>query len=249
MHESSETALEQLPEQVRQLLNGLTDAARQSFGQDLVSLVLFGSAAEGRLRPTSDLNLLIILKRFERGAVDTFREPLRLAQVAARATAMFVLEPELPLAAEAFAVKFADIARRHCVLHGEDIVAHLTASREARKLRLRQVLMNLTLRLRERYATASLREEQLAIVIAEAAGPLRAAAFTLCELEGQVASSPRAALEKVTATLEGADWGRLLEAITQARQSRSLPAGTGPAVLFDLIWLGAAMQARTERLT
>lgn len=248
MTSTTEPTTEVLPEQTRQLLTRLTDSAKTSFGQDLTSVVLFGSAAEGRLRPTSDLNLLIVLKTFEKGCIDSFREPLRLAQVAARATAMFILEEELPAAAEAFAVKFDDIARRHRILYGENVIAKLSTPREARKQRLRQVLMNLTLRLRERYATNSLREEQLAIVIAEAAGPLRATASTLYELEGNTAGSPKEALEKVAASLQGADWTQALKSISQARQDRSLPPGAAPAVLFDLIRLSQAMRARAERL-
>jgi predicted nucleotidyltransferase len=247
MHPISESPIDQLPEAIRQVLTRFTAAARDSFGQDLISLVLFGSAAEGRLRAISDLNLLIILKRFDKARVDSFREPLRLAQVVAKASAMFLLESELAAAAEAFAVKFGDIARRHHVLYGDDVLAKLTPSREARKQQLRQVLLNLTLRLRERYATVSLREEQLVMVIAEAAGPLRAAAATLCELGGQTAGSPREALE-IAAAIDGAEWPSAIKAISEARQSRSLPPGMAPGALFDLIRLCEALRARTEKL-
>lgn len=56
---------------------------------------------------------------------------------------------------------------------------------------MKQRLLNLTLRLREAYIARSLREEQLAAVIADAAGPLRACASTLLELEGRASSSPQ----------------------------------------------------------
>jgi predicted nucleotidyltransferase len=229
-------------------LQRLVEAARTSFTQDLVSMILFGSAAEGRLRPTSDLNLLLVLKKFERNQVDGFREPLRLAQVAARATAMFLLETELMAAAEAFAVKFDDIVRRHRVLYGANVLTNLTTPRAMRKLRLRQVLLNLSLRLRERYATTSLREEQLAIVAAEAAGPLRAAALTLCDLEGRAAGSPREALRKIAVSQGEARWTQMLDSLSEARKTGTLPAGAGPVVLFDLMQLTEAMRIRTEKL-
>ncbi len=46
------------------MLDAVVDAARRAFGDDLRSIVLFGSAAEGRLRATSDVNLMLVLRRF-----------------------------------------------------------------------------------------------------------------------------------------------------------------------------------------
>jgi len=237
-----------LPETVEQLLTDLVEAARQCFRDDLRSIVLFGSAAEGRLRPTSDLNLLLVLTRFEKDRVDLFREPLRVAHVAGRAAAMFVLESELAAAADAFAVKFDDIGRRRRVLYGEDVIAGLATAREARKERLCQALLNLSLRLRERYAATSLREERLVIVIAEAAGPLRSAAATLLELEGQGVGSPKEALERISRSLDGSHWAQTLEQISTARESRRLPAGAAAATVFRLMALAEAMRLRAERL-
>jgi hypothetical protein len=45
---------------------------------------------------------------------------------------MFILESEIVVAKDAFAVKFADIVARHQVLYGNDPFAGLTISREAR---------------------------------------------------------------------------------------------------------------------
>ena len=245
---TSEPVKPGLPPEAETLLANLVGSARNCFLDDLVSIVLFGSGAEGRLRATSDLNLLFVLKRFSQDRADAFREPWRLACVAGRASAMFVLESELPAAAEAFAVKFDDIGRRRRVLFGADVIAGLTTSRAAKIQRLRQVLMNFTLRLRERYTSLSLREEQLAVVIADAAGPLRSVAATLLELEGHAVSSPKTALEQVAGVLPGADWPQILELMTTARQSRSLPAGVAGPTVFRLMELAAALQNRIEQL-
>ena len=59
-----------------------------------------------------------------------------------------------------------DIRARHRVLHGSDPFAALRIDAAELRRRLREVLLNLALRLRERYALVSLREEQLARVLA-----------------------------------------------------------------------------------
>jgi predicted nucleotidyltransferase len=120
----------QLPEAVRTTLSEFTAAAQQAFAEDLSSVVLFGSAAKGRLRATSGINVILVLRRID---------PKKLE-----------------------AMKFADIIARHQVLYGLDHFIGLTISREAALRRLQQVLVNLQLRLRERYALSSAYDEQLA---------------------------------------------------------------------------------------
>lgn len=246
-----------LAQNIEELLQSLINAAKQAFGDDLKSFILFGSGAEGRLRPVSDLNLLLVLKKFEPAKADAFREPLRTAKVAARASAMFLLEAELPDAMEAFAVKFDDISRRRRVLFGTDVFSGVVISREAKKVRLRQVLMNLILRLRERYLAVSLREEQMVAVIAETASPLRAAAGTLLELEGQKVNSPKEALENLTQMLvkggqlvgDAKGWQQSLQQITEARTTTMLPPGIAAPLLFRLLELGQQMLLRLDHLS
>ncbi|MDR1461986.1 MAG: nucleotidyltransferase domain-containing protein, partial [Azoarcus sp.] len=202
---------------VQTALSGLTEAAKTCFKDDLSSIVLFGSGAEGRLRATSDINLLILLKQFRQEEADGLRDPLRLARAAARAVAMFILEEELPSAVELFAVKFSDIARRHRVLFGELPAALRAIPPADKKRQLREMLMNLVLRLRLSYT--SLREDMLAEIVAGTAGPLRSAASTLLDLEGQPVGSPRESLETVVRSLDGGQWSEVLTHITAARES------------------------------
>lgn len=235
-----------LPDDVRRVIDSLVDSARASFGDSLRSVILYGSAAEGRLRATSDVNLLFILSRFDGGA-DSFREPFRFAHAAANVTAMFVLEEELADAAESFAQKFADIARRHVVLHGEDLVKHIEIPRRARVRRLQQSLLNLTMRLRASYVESSLRAEQCAIAVADSAGPLRAAAASILELEGRETLPPKEALETVVRELEGFEV--LLPHLSVARETRVLPQGEAAKIMFDTLQLARALHERSHRLT
>ena len=132
-------------------IEAFVDAASRVLGSDLRSIVLFGSAAEGKLRATSDVNVVLVLSAFDPAKVDSLREPLRTAHAAVRLSPMILLESEIPSAAEAFAEKFSDILRRRRVLHGSDPFAGVSIPRSAAIGRLRQVLLNLVLRLREQY--------------------------------------------------------------------------------------------------
>jgi predicted nucleotidyltransferase len=248
MIDNSSQALADVPSRVREVLGDFVDAARGAFGSDLRAVVLYGSAAEDRLRATSDVNVILVLGAFDRTRAEALREPLRVAQAAVRLAAMFLLESEIPAAAEAFSVKFADILRRRRVLFGDDPFTRLAISRPAEITRLKQVLLNLILRLRAAYVLRSLREEQVAVLVAEAAGPLRACAATLVELEGQPAGSAREALQRVAAALPGSGAEESLARLSEAREQRVLPAGVAGPTLFHLIELAEAMRDRAGRL-
>jgi predicted nucleotidyltransferase len=237
-----------LSPEVARVLGGLVAAAGAALGDDLRAIVLFGSAAEGRMRATSDVNVILVLRRFAADAIDGLRDIFRAAHAAARVEPMFLLEDEVGPAVEAFAVKFADVLRRRHVVHGRDPFAGITLSRTQELARLRQVLLNFALRLRERYVRSSLRDEQAARLVAESAGPLRSFASALLELEGRPPGTPKEALAAVVAGLPETSFAELLPLLSEAREERGLPPGAAAGTLLRLVDLALAMRARADRL-
>jgi hypothetical protein len=88
------------------------------------------------------------------------------------------------------------------VLWGKDLFAGLAPSREAMLTRLRQILLNFTLRTRERYALVSLRPEQLVSAVADArdrcARPRRSSSSSKAIRPPR----PKEALEKAAAEID-----------------------------------------------
>ena len=237
-----------LPVAARRVLEDFSAAVREALGADLVSLVLYGSAAEGRLRATSDVNLLLVLSEFRLERVNALRESTRAAHASIRLDTMFLLQRELPEAVDAFAVKFADILKRRRVLYGSDPFANTKPSRHAELLRLRQVLLNLSLRLRRAYVLVSLHEEQAALAIAEAAGPLRSAAAALLELQGRRCVTPRVALQSFATELGDEQWTTLVAQLSEAREQRVLHAASPATALFGLLALTDQLRSAAARL-
>jgi hypothetical protein len=226
----------------------MVEAARRAFGDDLRSIVLYGSAAEGRMRATSDVNLMFVLRRFDQEKANNFREPFRFAGAAVDVNAMFVMEKEIGLAAREFAQKFADMQRRHMVLYGDDPLTNVSISRESLVRRLQQTMLNLSMRLRELYLARSLREEQCALTIAEATGPLRAAAASILELEGRGTLPPKEALDTFVHDLGSSDFVDLLPHLSEARERRVLPPGQAADLLFTTAELASALHDRAMAL-
>ena len=121
----------EMPEAVRGTLAAFVESVKQTFADDLRAIVLYGSAAEGRMRATSDVNLIVVLHRFDEQKANRLREPFRFAQAAIDLKVMFLLDGEIADASEEFAQKFADVRRRHVVLFGDDPFAALDIPRAA----------------------------------------------------------------------------------------------------------------------
>src|SRR6202011_6287049 len=98
---------------------------------------------------------------------------------------------------------------------GTDPFTGVPISREAAMHRLLQVLVNLQLRLRERFALSSAFEEQLALAAADAVGPLRASAAVLLWLESGARVAPRDALRQIA---DETGTSSSLAVITEARE-------------------------------
>jgi predicted nucleotidyltransferase len=236
-----------LPDPVSEWLLRATRQLIEGFAEDLEAVVLFGSAADGRMRASSDVNLLVVLRRVNPQAFDAISELIQGAAAAIQLHPMFVLSSELPLAIDAFAVKFEDIARRRVVLYGEDPFKTLVIPRAQLVSRIQQTLLNLTVRLRATYVINRQREDVLAMAIADAAAPLRRSAHAIMELRGVANSSPKESLQSLAAEL-GGGWTEDLRNLSRARDELQLPSGTAALLVLRLARLSEAMQQPTAQL-
>lgn len=237
-----------LPPNVETTLRSFLEEAAEILGESLISAVLFGSAAEGRLRASSDVNLILVLREFTTVRAAALQGPLSLAEAAVRLKAMFLLESEIGAATECFAQKFADIVRRHHVLCGEDPFAGREIPRNTLAQQTRQSLLNLTMRLRERYTLSARSPDQTLLLIADAIGPLRTCAVSILELEGQGGLSPKAAFEKLMDLFGQAQWKALPKHFSAIREAKTPVNPTPDEVAAQVLDVAAAMRERVERL-
>ncbi|HEY3333385.1 MAG TPA: hypothetical protein VGK19_25360 [Capsulimonadaceae bacterium] len=241
-------AINGLPGPLHDVIVDVATASTNALGPDLISLILFGSAAEGKVRASSDLSLLFVLERFQLDQIDPLRDTMRTAYSTARVRPMFLLHDEIQDAVGAFAMKFQDIVQRHVVLLGSDPFSDCQISREASVRRLKDELLNLSIRQRAQYISASLREEQLVAAIADMAGPLRVAASTILTLQQTPAESPKAALAIIVGHMGLSDTQQTLDMISTARELRTCPAGAAPDLYFHLIEITKKMREIADRL-
>jgi hypothetical protein len=143
-------------------INEFVSRLKQAAGDNVLSVVLYGSAAEGEFHPEySDLNLLCVLKDTSfaalskiAGAVDWWRKrkhhpPLILAP------------QELKDTADVFSIEFVDMKQRHRVLYGEDVLHNLDVPMHLHRSQLEYELREKLFLLRQHILVAGSGEKDL----------------------------------------------------------------------------------------
>jgi len=233
---------------VRDVLRDFLTRAEQVFAEDLSAAVLFGSAADGALRKSSDVNLILVLCRFAPERANLLKSDLETAEAAILLRVMFLARDEIPAACEAFAQKFSDILRRRVVLFGPDPFTGIIIPRAAQVWRLRQVLLNLLLRTREVYVEQERGSRIILSMLAESVGALRSSAVLILLLEGRDDPKPKQALLEVAEQAAPGKFAVTLAKLSQLRETGTLSDADAQQAVIAVMELAAAMHERAAAL-
>jgi hypothetical protein len=130
------------------LVTRLKDAA----GSNLLSVILYGSAATEEFQPGhSDLNVLCIMQSLGRDDLGKLHVASAWWAKQGHPAPIFFTLNELHHSADIFAIEFLDIQAAHRVLYGEDVIASLHVPMELHRLHVERELRSNTLRLRQHY--------------------------------------------------------------------------------------------------
>lgn len=189
-----------------------------TYGDALVSVVLYGSAARGEYREgVSDLNLLVLL-------ADTAAATLRRGSALARSWSAAKNPPPLLMSArefrdsaDVFPMELADIRDAHVILYGGDPFTGVEIRPADLRLQLERELKGSYIRLRTRYMTDAGDAPKFEPVLLKSLSTFLVMFRTLLRLAGQGGVREPEAVVRATAALAGFDPAPLLE-IVKARQ-------------------------------
>ena len=151
-----------------QLLEELTARLIEALGDDLVSVVLYGSAVAGDYQEkVSDLNVLCVLSRIGADELHKASQPVRWWSKKKQPVPIFLSREEIQNAHDAFAIEFLDIRASYRILRGEDVIAGIEVEPEHHRHQVEHELRSRLLRLRERYVAAHDDRRALTRLLAE----------------------------------------------------------------------------------
>src|SRR5579885_1725415 len=111
---------------MERLLTQLSDKLQKAFGDRLVSVVLYGSAAGGNHHGRfSDINILCVLSRVTPEELRLSRDIFQWWREHENPAPLLLSEHEMQTSTDCFAIEFHDIQRQHRILFGKDVVPPL----------------------------------------------------------------------------------------------------------------------------
>ncbi len=185
MSENAKGELAALSATTRERLDELTSALVKSLADDLVALVVYGSAARGGYKEgQSDVDLAVVLKSAPRERLEKISNVMQLARYSARIEAIILTADEIAHAADVFPLLYDDIQRCHIVLHGTSPFKDLVIADRHLRLRIEQELREAQIRLRRAVVDGLGASNALAGAVLRKAKQIRGPLHALLALKG-----------------------------------------------------------------
>ncbi len=132
-------------------LDQLVERLRKALGPDLVSVILYGSAAVGdHNEKFSDYNILCVLSRITPAQLGATGPIFRWWREQGNPAPLFLTEHEVLTSTDCFAIEFQDIREHHRILYGADVVSSLEIDRCFYRAQVEHDLRAKLLRLRQK---------------------------------------------------------------------------------------------------
>lgn len=216
----------------------------RTYGSDLVSVVLYGSAARGEyVEGMSDLNVLVLLR-------DVAPATLRRASAIAREWVGEGNPPPLVMgieewrrSADVFPIELSDIRDAHRTLHGLDPFEGIRIDPADLRLQCEHEMKGKYIQLRERYLFSAGEPEELGMVLRKSLSTFLVLFRAVLRLTGEDGVREPEAVIRRTAERAGFDPAPLLEILRARRDAGEWrPDADSPVVTGYLESVGRVVE-------
>ncbi len=145
-----------------ELVNQFVERMRAATDTNLVSVILYGSAAEGEFHPEySDLNLLCVLRDASFASLAKIADVVEWWRGKKHHPPLVLTPEELKTTADVFSIEFVDMKQRYRVLWGDDVLKSLEIPMHLHRSQLEYELREKLFLLRQHLMLAGANEKQL----------------------------------------------------------------------------------------
>jgi predicted nucleotidyltransferase len=138
------------------LINDFVERMRTAAGNNLLAVVLYGSAAVGDyVADHSDLNLLCVLGETSYAAIAALAPAVEWWGKQKHREPLLMSREEMRQSADVFSIEFLDMRRHYRVLWGEDVLKALEIPMHLHRVQLEYELREKTILLRQRLLVVS----------------------------------------------------------------------------------------------
>jgi hypothetical protein len=187
-------------------VRGLVADLRSLLGDNLESVILYGSMATGdEWSPDSDHNLLVVLNEAALADLERLRTATGRWTSAGQPPPVLFTKSELERAADVFPIEFLQMQQAHRVLHGSDALTSLDISANNLRHQTEYELRTKFIQLRRLYIFQSLTPEKLTRLMVDSFSSFAALFRAVLMLHGEDAPVTNAEAARRTITLLSLD--------------------------------------------
>lgn len=202
-------------------LSEFVSRLQRAAGSNLVSVILYGSAAANEFDPQfSDVNLMCVLRETSFSALETLAPAVEWWNKKKRPSPLLMSRQELELSADVFSIELIDMQRRHRVLFGEDVLASLKIPMHLHRAQLEYELREKLILLRQRLLAMNNQKQMWELLLSSVPAFATLLRHTLIAQGLEVPASKREVVKSVVAAFPGLD-ASAFEQLLDIREHRA----------------------------
>jgi len=180
------------PKDPREIFQEITEDYKELFGDDLISIIIYGSGAGSEYRPgKSDINFMIVVSEEAIGRLDRAFKTVAKWRKRNVSVPLFITEQYIDTSLDTFPVEYLNFQHNYLVVYGKDILKELTFKTEFLRLQCEREVKGKLLLLRESFLESAGRAGVLKEVISQSLRAFIALFRALLFLKGEDMSGDR----------------------------------------------------------
>jgi len=141
-----------IPDKPQDIFVDLTGDYKKIFGKDLVSLILYGSAAGGHyVKGKSDINVLVVLTAETVNKLEESLEVVKRWRKRSVAVPLVMTREFIEKSLDCYPIEFLNMKNNHFLIYGEDVLTQLSFKPEELRLQIEKELKGKLILLRHGY--------------------------------------------------------------------------------------------------
>ncbi|NQU12496.1 MAG: hypothetical protein HQ561_00045 [Desulfobacteraceae bacterium] len=195
-----------IPRDPREIFPEIIADYKGIFGDDLISIILYGSGAGPRYRPgKSDINFMIVLTEGGIERLDLAFEMVKKWAKKKVAIPLFLTESYIETSLDVFPIEYLTFQKSYVLAHGRDVLKDLAFDLELVRLQCEREIKGKLLLLREAYLETAGKGTALKELVANSIPALMAIFEALLYIKGKEIPGETIEIVKATAETFGLD--------------------------------------------
>ncbi len=218
---------------IEKILEQLTERLEKTYGDRLVSVILYGSAAAGDHHARfSDLNVFCVLREVTTRELGESEPIFRWWREQGHPAPLLMAEREVRESTDCFPIEFHDILERRRLLHGSDVVAGLVVEDRYYRAQVEHELRAKMLRLRQKAAGVMHDRDLLVRLMADSVSTFSMLTRHVLRLAGGAAGTQKREVIEQARERLGIDPTPFLT-LLDLREGAAKPRGLQPVALLE----------------